>query len=135
MRLTGVAYVISMRGRPISLAFCVPLLAVIGGIAIHARVQSPATGEPITVEERVRLLAKGKELFVTRCARCHNELGDKPLKTGPPLNERGLSTDQIARAVNGRLRGDTDENRRAVTLYISSLMKAKAPEEKTPPKS
>lgn len=89
---------ISMRGRPIAIVFSVTLLGVIGGIGMHARVQSPATGEPIT-------------------------------------DERGLSTDQIARAVNGRLRGDTDDNRRAVTLYISSLMKAKAPEEKMPPKS
>jgi mono/diheme cytochrome c family protein len=80
------------------------------------------------------LLAAGKELFLARCARCHKEHGDKPLKTGPPLNERGLSTDEIARAVNGRLRDKTGEERRAVTLYISSLMKTRDSEEKAAPK-
>ena len=40
--------------------------------------------------------------------------------------------DQIARAVSGRLRDKTEEERRAVTLYISSLMKTKDSEEKTP---
>jgi mono/diheme cytochrome c family protein len=79
------------------------------------------------------LLAKGKELFLARCARCHDERGDKPLKTGPPLNERGLSTDESARAVDGRLQDKTEEERRAVTLYISSLMKTKDSEEKAPP--
>jgi hypothetical protein len=49
------------------------------------------------------------------------------------LNERGLSTDEIARAVNGRLRDKTEEERRAVTLYISSLMKTKDSEEKAAP--
>jgi cytochrome c553 len=71
---------------------------------------------------------------MARCARCHDERGDKPLKTGQPLNERGLSTDEIARAVNGRLRDKTEEERRAVTLYISRLMKTKDSEEKAPPK-
>jgi len=69
-----------------------------------------------------------------RCARCHNDRGDKPLKTGVPLNERGLSADVIARAVGGRLRDRAEEERRAVKLYISSAMKAKDSEEKAAPK-
>jgi hypothetical protein len=64
--------------------------------------------------------------LIARCTCCHDERGDKPLKTGPPLNQRGLSTEQIARAVSGRLRENTEEERRAVTLYISSLMQPKA---------
>jgi len=39
------------------------------------------------------------------------------------LNERGLDRSAIAGAVGGRLKDRTDEDRRAVTLYISSLMK------------
>jgi len=35
--------------------------------------------------------------------------------------------------VNGRLRDNTEEERRAVTLYIASLMKSKDSEEKAPP--
>jgi cytochrome c553 len=55
---------------------------------------------------------QARSFFLARCARCHNEHGDKPLKTGPPLNERVLSTEEIARAVNGRLRDKTGEERR-----------------------
>ena len=136
MRLIGVEYEAAMRGRTTALAFSVTLLGFAGGIAIRARGagQAPAADQPRSEQERARLLATGKQLFLARCARCHNEHGDKPLKTGPPLNERGLSTDEIARAVNGRLRDKAGEERRAVTLYISSLMKAKDSEEKAAPK-
>src|SRR5712692_1169979 len=134
MRLIGVEYEAAMPGRTTALLFATALL--IGGIAVHARNahQAPAADQPLSEQERARLLATGKELFMARCARCHDERGGKPLKTGPPLNERGLSSEQIARAVSGRLRDKTEEERRAVTLYISSLMKAKDSEEKAPPK-
>jgi len=92
----------------------------------------PAADQSVSEEERTRLLAKGKDLFVERCSRCHNERGDKPLETGAPLNERGLSAEVIARAVSGRLRDRTEDERRAVTLYISSLMKTKDSEKATP---
>jgi mono/diheme cytochrome c family protein len=99
----------------------------------HARSanQEPADA-PISDEERVHLLAKGREIFVEKCAKCHNQGGDKPLSSGPPLNERGLDRSAIARAVGGRLRDRTDEDRRAVTLYISSLIKPKVSEKPAP---
>jgi mono/diheme cytochrome c family protein len=136
MRLIAVEYEAVMRGRTAALVFSGTLLGFAGGIAIRARGagQGPAADQLLSEQERGRLLATGKELFMARCARCHNEHGDKPLKTGPPLNERVLSTEEIARAVNGRLRDKTGEERRAVTLYISSLMKAKDSEEKAAPK-
>jgi len=132
MRLIGVEYEGAMPGRTTVLLFATALLGLTGGIAVHARNahQAPAADQPLSEQERARLLATGKELFVARCARCHDERGDKPLRTGPPLNERGLSREAIARAVNGRLRDKTEEERRAVTLYISSSMKAKDSEEK-----
>ena len=135
MRLTGVEYEAAMYGRTAALLFAATLLGFAGGIASYARGagQAPAADQPLSHEERARLLAKGKELFLARCARCHDERGDKPLKTGSPLNERRLPTDEIARAVNGRLRDKTEEERRAVTLYISSLMKTKDSEEKAAP--
>ena len=117
-----------MRRRIAVPIFFAALLGFAGSIlAIHARNarQSSARDQPLSEGERAKLLATGKELFVARCAKCHNERGDKPLKTGPPLNERGLSAEVIARAVDGRLRDKTEEERRAVTLYISSLMKTK----------
>jgi mono/diheme cytochrome c family protein len=126
-----------MPRRNTPLLFATTLLGFAGAIAIHAQGtgQAPAADPSQTNEERTRALAKGKELFLAaRCVSCHNESGDKPLKTGPPLNERGLSTDEIARAVSGRLREKTEEERRAVTLYIASLMKAKESEEKAPAK-
>ena len=117
-----------MPGRPSALLLATALLGCASGIAVvHARNagQSSAHDQPLSEEEHARLLAKGKEFFVERCAHCHNAGGDKPLKTGPPLNERGLSTEVIARAVSGRLRDGTDDERRAVTLYVSSLMRIK----------
>jgi mono/diheme cytochrome c family protein len=79
--------------------------------------------EPESAAERERLLATGKRLFVERCASCHDERGDKPLASGPPLNERPLARKTIEKAVNGRFRNKTDEEKRAVLLYIESFRK------------
>ena len=124
-----------MPGRTEAFLLATVLLGFAGGISIHARSthQAPTSNQSQSKEERARLLAKGKEIFLERCASCHKEHGDKPLKTGAPLNERGLSTEAIARLVSGRLRDRTEEERRAVTLYISSLMKTKDSEEKAAP--
>ena len=103
---------------------------------MHARgARQEQSDTPLSAAERARLLAKGKELFLARCARCHGENGDKPLRNGVPLSERGLSGDVIARAVKGRLADGTDEERRAVTLYIGGLVKTKDAEGKAAPKS
>ena len=124
-----------MSGRPARFLLVTVLLGGVCGMsaahALHAY-QSSVQDQPLSEAERARLLAKGKELFVERCARCHNERGDKPLKTGPPLNERGLSAEVIARAVSSRLRDRTEDERRAVTLFISSLMKTKGLESSGP---
>ncbi len=100
-----------------------------GRPAVHAQGdrRAPAAAQPVSNQDRARLLAAGKEIFSARCAKCHNENGDKPLSSGPPLNERALSTHVIARAVKGRLRDKTEDERRAVTLYISSFMKPTNP--------
>lgn len=125
-----------MPKRTAAVLFVTVLLGFAGGIGIWARGAQPAPGadQSLSEPERTGLLAKGKEIFLERCARCHNPRGDKPLKTGAPLNERGLSADAIARAVSGRLKDRTEDERRAVTLYISSLMKTKDSEEKAAPK-
>ena len=116
-----------MPGRATPLIFASALLGLAGGIAIHAQSaeQAPGVGQSSSAESADQLLAEGKEIFLEHCARCHNERGDKPLKTGLPLNERRLSTDAIAQAVSGRLRDRTESERRAVTMYISSLMQNK----------
>ena len=120
-----------MPGRTTAtLVFASALFGFAGGIPLHAQ----SAEQPTSAGESGRLLAAGKEIFLERCASCHNESGDKPLKTGAPLNERGLSTEVIAQAVNGRLRDRSEDERRAVTLYISSLMQAKNSVEKVVPK-
>jgi mono/diheme cytochrome c family protein len=85
-----------------------------------------------TGAKREQLFAKGKGIFVAKCARCHNERGDKELSSGKPLRERGLGTAAIAKAVNGRLSKGTDEERRAVALYVASLMNTAAKAEAEP---
>ena len=81
-----------------------------------------ARGEtPLSTEERERLLAIGKKLFVERCSKCHDERGDKPLKSGPPLSERKLSDEEIARPVSGRFKDASQEEKRAVALYNKQL--------------
>ena len=132
MRLTGVECDAAMHERTATLLLAFALAGLVGALAIRARgtSQTPAADQSLSAEKRARLLAKGKELFVARCARCHGENGDRPLRTGVPLSERGLYSDVSARAVKGRLRDGTEEERRVVTLYISSLMKAKDSEGK-----
>ncbi len=121
-----------MHRKTATILFAAALAGLFGGIARQSRGagQIPTADRSLSGEERARLLTKGKELFLSRCVRCHGENGDKPLKTGVPLSERGLSSDAIAQAVNGRLRDGTDEERRGVTLYIFSLMKKKDSEDK-----
>jgi len=122
-----------MPRRNLPLLFATALAVFAGTIAIHGQGtgQAPPTDPSPAQEERARTLAKGKEIFAAAgCVNCHNASGDKPLKTGPPLNQRGLSTEDIASAVSGRLKSKTEDERRAVTLYIASLMKPKDSEEK-----
>ena len=121
-----------MYRKTAAILFAAALAGLVSGIARQTRGagQIPTVDQSLSGEERARLLAKGKELFLARCSRCLGENGDKQLRTGVPLSERELSSDVIARAVKGRLRDGTEEERRAVTLYISTLMKTKDPEGK-----
>ena len=120
--------------RILALFFVAAELGVAGGMAVHVRSgrQGATAAGQTTDEERATLLAKGKAIFVEKCAKCHNEGGDKALSSGKPLNERGLSSEVIARAVSGRLKDRTDEERRAVAFYIASLMKTKDSENAAP---
>ena len=120
-----------MPGRTTTtFVFASALLGFAGGISIIAQ----SAEQPTSAVESGPLLAAGKAIFLERCASCHNEGGDKPLKTGAPLNQRGLSTAVIAQAVKGRLRDRTEDERGAVTSYISSLMKSKNPGNNAVPK-
>lgn len=101
------------------------LLASVALAGARRQNQAPQPPRTSQTEDREKLLALGKKIFVERCASCHDERGDKPLKSGPPLAERGLSDADVARLASGRLKGAPDEEKRAVALYISSFMKRK----------
>ena len=89
----------------------------------HGPPAPPRTVHPqVSTDQGDRLLTAGKKLFVQRCAQCHGERGDKPLPTGVPLSQRKLMPEQLARSVNGRLQDSTEEDRRAVQLYIESFL-------------
>jgi mono/diheme cytochrome c family protein len=83
----------------------------------------PAVVHPqADADEGGRLLAVGRKLFVAQCSRCHGERGEKSLSTGLPLSQRKLMPEQLARSVEGRLQDSTEEQRRAVQLYIESFL-------------
>ena len=89
----------------------------------HGPPAPPRTVHPqVNTDQGDRLLTAGKKLFVQRCARCHGERGEKPLPTGVPLSQRKLMPEQAARSVKGRLQDSTEEQRRAVQLYIESFL-------------
>jgi len=85
--------------------------------------QAPSEQPPAPSPEQASTL--GKKLFVERCGKCHDERGDKPLASGPPLNERLLTREEIARAVRGRFKDKTDDERAAVVAYIEGFLKTK----------
>ena len=89
----------------------------------HGPPAPPRTFHPqVSTDQSDRLLTAGKKLFVQRCARCHGDRGDKPLPTGLPLSQRKLMPEQLTRSVKGRLQDSTEEQRRAVQLYIESFL-------------
>ena len=94
------------------------------GLAAEFFQQAPTPpAAPAAQEEEP--LRTGKKLFVERCGRCHDERGDKTLSSGPPLNKRELTHEQIARAVRGRFKDKTEAERAVVVAYIESFLKTK----------
>src|SRR5258708_1747961 len=96
MRLIGVEYETAVRGRTTALVFSVILLGFAGGIAIRApgAGQAPAADQPLSEQERARLLATGKELFLARCAPLPQRARRQAAQDRPALER--------ARAVHGR---------------------------------
>ena len=92
-------------------------LVGLGGLLLEARGQSGGASQspPGT--------AQGKKIFVERCAKCHGDDGTKPLDSGPPLAERKLSDEQLAKNVRGRLKSAPEDQQRAVAAYIRSFQK------------
>lgn len=68
-------------------------------------------------------LERGKQLFVARCSGCHGEKGEDPIDDGPSLQARTLGDKRLTEVVESRLKGGTPEEKLAVKLYLSSLMR------------
>lgn len=109
-----------------------PRLAVLAlalAAALSGCAERTASSKPLLEERTVAATPKqpaananvGRDLFVARCASCHDERGDKPLRTGLPLNQRKLSREVISEAVRGRLKSRTEAEQQAVIEYITSL--------------
>ncbi len=82
---------------------------------------SPAAQELADAGEK--RLTRGKELFVARCGSCHDADGSKPLRHGPPLNQRPLTDEAIASQVGQRFRSATAEDKQAAIAYVRSFLK------------
>lgn len=96
---------------------CGLALILVMGCTYRAASPPPLPAEPA----KPTTVSVGRDLFVARCGSCHNERGEKPLRTGLPLNQRKLSREVIAEAVQGRLKDKTEAERQAVIEYISAL--------------
>lgn len=114
--------------KRLTLGAALLLLSLSVAKLLFAQGAAPSASQAKTAlagEDRDRLLAAGKKLFVERCAKCHDERGDKPLTTGLPLSQRELSAEELTRIVSGRLKNSPDDDKHAVTLYISTLLPKK----------
>ena len=110
--------------------FLAPLACLVVAVMLGGCTQRPVHSRPLSVQAKPTenaaqpspiSVSVGKDLFLARCGSCHDERGDKPLRTGPPLNQRKLSREVIAEAVNDRLKNRTQPERDAVIEYISGL--------------
>ena len=118
-----------MKWMP-SLRFLLPIV-LLAGFVLMASAGGPLcwdeTDQSKTVtpapQERERLLAMGRELFVARCGSCHDADGSKPMTGGPPLNQRKVPEEKVSRVVDSRFKSATEEQRRAVKLHINNFMK------------
>ena len=95
----------------------IPLLAVfvcLPAIAADSTTPSNATN--------AALLEEGKKIFVTRCAKCHDNDASKKLPDGTTLLGRLAKTQDPEARLGTRLK-DPHE-RHAVMIYVDSLLKS-----------
>jgi mono/diheme cytochrome c family protein len=119
-----------MRASFAFLFLAAALLCLLGCEGTSPPAAAPAADKPPARQSRSfgtvarpADLALGKQLFVERCSRCHGESGEKPFGGGPSFNERAVPAEEITRAVNGRFRDKSDDERHAVIRYLQSITK------------
>ena len=110
-------------------AICVPAGLMLSSLAAQpgaspedSPAHPPVVHPQANADERGRLLAVGRKLFVERCSRCHGERGEKPLSTGLPLSQRKLMPKQLARRVKAacRILQKSNAGRCSFTSRVSS---------------
>jgi mono/diheme cytochrome c family protein len=94
----------------------IPLLAVI--VSLLA-IPSPATPPSAT---DAALLEEGKNIFITRCAKCHDNDANKKLPDGTTLLARLAKTKDPEERIGTRLKDP--QERHAVTIYVDGLLKS-----------
>jgi mono/diheme cytochrome c family protein len=115
-----------MRTRFISFAtlFFTILLAIMGDVII-------ATAAPTTNTAR---LQRGKILFESKCATCHNNDGLKPLHDGSTLMSRLAKNAALAQGLGGRGKDLNATDREALVNYIGELVNRSQKLEAAPPR-
>jgi len=94
----------------------IPLLAVVASLLAIA---SPASPPSVT---DATLLEQGKNIFVTRCAKCHDNDANKRLPDGTTLLGRLAKIKDPEERIGTRLKDP--QERHAVMIYIDSLLKS-----------
>jgi mono/diheme cytochrome c family protein len=89
--------------------------------------RTKSTNSLVTAQATNINASTGKEIFVARCGSCHSERGEKPLRVGLPLNQRELTREVVAKAVQSRLKDRREAERQTVVDYILSLRMAPKP--------
>ena len=98
---------------PLLLAFTLTCIAL-------ALASSEDTSKPDAA-----LLQQGKNIFVERCAKCHDADAAKKLPDGTTLLQRLAASKDLEARLGTRLK--QPQERHAVTVYIESLMTQSRP--------
>ena len=95
----------------------IPLLAVV--VSLPAVAPDSATPSSAT---NAALLEQGKNIFVTRCAKCHDNDANKKLPDGTTLLGRLAKIKDPEERLGTRLKDP--QERHAVMIYVDSLLKS-----------
>jgi len=95
-----------------------PLVLAIALASIFAIASDKETMQSDSRETAVR--AQGKNIFVSRCAQCHDDNASKKLPDGTTLLKRLENKKDLEKRLQTRLKNPEESH--AVALYISDLL-------------
>ncbi len=94
-------------------AFC--LIAILTGL-VSAWAQSPDSASDGSSRER------GKKIFASKCAHCHDNDASKKLHDGTTLLTRLAASKDSKALLATRLKSMSEEDRRGVLAYVEGLL-------------